>query len=124
MKTRVVPALTLAAGLAAVYVLVVVAAAAVGSFAVKAEPLLLTSSQMEAVTAGLTINVSPQTNVNAGDVAFQQQLNVTSQVAAAVAVPVVACGVCSGKIPAANAAAAAANANLTGQIQGSRNAAF
>jgi hypothetical protein len=101
MKTKVISALTLAAGLAAVYVLVVVAAAAVGSFAVKAEPLLLTSSQMEAVTAGLTINVSPQTDVNAGNVAFVQQLNVTNQVATAVAA-------------AAGAVATAANASLSG----------
>ena len=116
IKTSVVPALTLAAGLAAaVYIGVVVAAAAVGSFAVKAEPLLLTSAQMEAVTAGLTINVSPRTNVNAGNVAFPQQLNVTSQTATAAAVAVATCGVCSRNIPAANAAAAAANANLTGQ---------
>jgi hypothetical protein len=108
MKRRVVPALTLTAGLAAaVYIVVVVAAAAVGSFAVKAEPLLLTSSQMEAVTAGLT--------VIAGNVTFTQNLNLTNQTAAGVAVAVATCGVCSGKNPAANAAAAAANANLTGQ---------
>jgi hypothetical protein len=103
MKTSVVPAVALAAVVAG------------GSFAVKAEPLLLTSLQMEAVTAGLAINVSPQINVNAGNVDFIQQLNVTNQAAAAVAVAVATCGVCSGKVPAAEAAAAAANANLTGQ---------
>jgi len=105
MKRSVVPALTLAA----------VAAAAVGSFAVKAEPLLLTSSQMEAVTAGLAINASPQTNVIAGNVTFTQNLNLTNQTAAALAVAVATCGVCSGNVPGAKAAAAAANANLTGQ---------
>jgi hypothetical protein len=97
MKTSVVPALALAAVVAG------------GAFAAKAEPLLLTSSQMEAVTAGLVINV------NAGNVAFLQQLNVTTQTAQAFAVAIAACGVCSGNIPAADAAAAAANANLTGQ---------
>jgi hypothetical protein len=89
MKTTVVPALALAAVVAG------------GAFAAKAEPLLLTSSQMEAVTAGQAINVSPQINVNAG-VAVLQQLNLTNQIAAAVAA-------------AANATAAAANANQTGQ---------
>jgi hypothetical protein len=103
MKTRVVPALALAAVVAG------------GAFAVKAEPLLLTSSQMEAVTAGLAINVSPQTNVNAGNVAFLQQLNLTKQTAVASGVAIAACGVCSGKIPTAEAAAAAANVNLSGQ---------
>jgi hypothetical protein len=104
MKTRVVPDLTLAAGLAAVvYIVVVVAAAAVGSLAVKAEPLLLTSSQMEAVTAGLAINVSPQIDVNAGNVAVVQQLNVTNQVATAVAA-------------AAGAVATATNASLSGIV--------
>ena len=89
MKTSVVPALTLAAVVA-------------GSFAAKAEPLLLTSSQMEAVTAGQAINVSPQTVVNTSVVVLQQ-FNVTAQVAAAVAA-------------ATNAVAAAANVNSTGQI--------
>jgi hypothetical protein len=104
MKTRVVPALTLAAGLAGVvYIVVVVAAAAMGSLAVKAEPLLLTSSQMEAVTAGLTINVSPQIDVNAGNVAVVQQLNVINQVATAVAA-------------AAGAIATATNASLSGIV--------
>ena len=89
MKTSVVPALALAAVVAG------------GSFAVKAEPLLLTSSQMEAVTAGQAINVSPQTIVNTSVVVLQQ-FNVTTQVAAAVAA-------------ANDAAAAAANANVTVQ---------
>jgi hypothetical protein len=93
MKTSVVPALALAAVVAG------------GACAAKAEPLLLSSSQMEAVTAGQAINVSPQITVNTG-VAVLQQLNVTNQVAAAVAVATAA---------AAEAAAAAANVNLTGQ---------
>jgi hypothetical protein len=101
MKRSVVSALTLAA----------VTAVAGGSFAVKAEPLLLTSSQMEVVTAGLVVNI----NVNAGNVAFLQQLNLTTQTAVAVANAIAACGVCSGKIPAAEAAAAAANTNRSGQ---------
>ena len=90
MKTIVVPALAL------------VAVVAGGAFAAKAEPLLLTSSQMEAVTAGQAINVSPRINVNTGEVAVLPQLNLTSQVALAVAA-------------AADATAAAANVNLTGQ---------
>jgi len=89
MRTTVVPALALAAVVAG------------GPFAVKAEPLLLTSSQMEAVTAGQAINVSPQTIVNTSVVVLQQ-LNVTTQVAAAVAA-------------ANDAVAAAANANVTVQ---------
>jgi len=89
MKTSVVPALALAAVVAG------------GSFAVKAEPLLLTSSQMEAVTAGQAINVSPQTVVNTSVVVLQQ-LNITTQIAAAVAA-------------ATDAVAAAANANVTVQ---------
>jgi hypothetical protein len=93
MKTGVIPALAL------------VAVVAGGAFAAKAEPLLLTSSQMEAVTAGLAVNVSPQITVNTG-VAVLQQLNVTNQVAAAVAVATAA----------ADAVAAAANVNSTGQI--------
>jgi hypothetical protein len=94
MRTTVVPALALAAVVAG------------GAFAVKAEPLLLTSSQMEAVTAGQVINTSPQITVNTGNVAVLQQLNVTNQVAVAVAVATAA---------GANAAATAANANLTVQ---------
>jgi hypothetical protein len=90
MRTTVVPALALAAVVAG------------GAFAVKAEPLLLTSSQMEAVTAGQVINVSPQTIVNTSVVVLQQ-FNVTTQVAAAVAA-------------ATDAVAAAANVNSTGQI--------
>jgi hypothetical protein len=90
MRTTVVPALALAAVVAG------------GAFAVKAEPLLLTSSQMEAVTAGQAINVSPQTIVNTSVVVLQQ-LNITTQIAAAVAA-------------ATNAVAAAANVNSTGQI--------
>jgi hypothetical protein len=90
MRTTVVPALALAAVVAG------------GAFAVKAEPLLLTSSQMEAVTAGQAINVSPQTIVNTSVVVLQQ-LNITTQVAAAVAA-------------ATDAVAAAANVNSTGQI--------
>jgi hypothetical protein len=105
MKRSVVPALTLAA----------VAAAAVGSFAVKAEPLLLTSSQMEAVTAGLVIDVSPETNLIAGNVTFTQNLNLTNQTATALAVALATCGICSGNVPGAEAAAAAANANQTAQ---------
>ena len=89
MKTSVVPALALAAVVAG------------GAFAVKAEPLLLTSSQMEAVTAGQAINVSPQTVVNTSVVVLQQ-LNITTQIAAAVAA-------------ATDAVAAAANANVTVQ---------
>jgi hypothetical protein len=89
MRTTVVPALALAAVVAG------------GAFAVKAEPLLLTSSQMEAVTAGQAINVSPQTIVNTSVVVLQQ-LNITTQVAAAVAA-------------ATDAVAAAANANVTVQ---------
>jgi hypothetical protein len=89
MRTTVVPALALAAVVAG------------GAFAVKAEPLLLTSSQMEAVTAGQAINVSPQTIVNTSVVVLQQ-LNITTQIAAAVAA-------------ATDAVAAAANANLTVQ---------
>jgi hypothetical protein len=103
MKTSVVRSVTLAAGLAAgIYIVVVVAAAVVGSFAAKAEPLLLTSSQMEAVTAGQAINVSPRIKVNTGEVTVLPQLNLTNQVALAVAA-------------AADATAAAANVNVTGQ---------
>jgi hypothetical protein len=106
MRRSVVPALTLAA----------VAAAAVGSYSVKAEPLSLTSSQMEAVSAaGPAINVSPRTNVNAGNVTFTQNLNLTNQTAAALAVALATCGICSGNVPGAEAVAAAANANRTGQ---------
>ena len=91
--------LTLAAGLAGVvYIVVVVAAAAVGSFAVKAEPLLLTFSQMEAVTAGLAVNVSPQIDVNTQRIVAL----VTNPVAIAVAA-------------AAGAVATATNASL-GQL--------
>jgi hypothetical protein len=93
MKTDVIPALAL------------VAVVGAGAFAAKAEPLLLTSYQMEAVTAGLTVNVSPQVNVNP-NVAVTQQINVTSQVAVAVAVAAAA---------GARANAAAANVNQTVQ---------
>jgi hypothetical protein len=93
MNTEVIPALAL------------VAVVAAGAFAAKAEPLLLASSQMEAVTAGLVVNVSPQITVNPS-VAVVQQLNITNQVAAAVAVATAA---------GARAAAAAANVNQMGQ---------
>jgi hypothetical protein len=102
MKTTLVPALVLAG------------VVGVGSFGVKAEPLLLTSSQMEAVTAGLTL-VLPDINVNAGNVDILQNLNLTNQTAVALGVALATCGVCSGNIPAAEAAAAAANAALAGQ---------
>ena len=104
MKTSVVPALTLAALVAA------------GPFAAKAEPLLLTPSQMEAVTAGLTL-VFPDINVNAGNVAFLQQLNLANQIATPLAVALATCGVCDGNAPTAQAAAAAANAILQGNLQ-------
>jgi len=107
MKTSVVPALALAAVVAA------------GSSAVMAEPLLLASAQMEAVTAGLAINVnvSPEINVNAGNVAFLQQLNLANQTAQALAVALATCGVCDGNVPTAQAAAAAVNATLQGNLQ-------
>jgi hypothetical protein len=86
--------------------LALAAAVAGEAVAANAEPLLLTSSQMEAVTAGQVINISPEIAVNAGNVAILQQLNVTNQIAVALAIATAA---------NAHAVATAANANLTVQ---------
>jgi hypothetical protein len=80
----------------------VVAAASLATtpFAADAEPMMLTNSQMEAVTAGALIEVNIPINLN---------LAITTQVANAIALAFATCGICTGGGPAAASLADAAN---------------
>ena len=68
-----------------------------------AEPMVLTGTQMESITAA-----GPPFGIN---------INVTTQIANAQAIAIATCGVCIGSAPAAFSLAAASNANATKQIQ-------
>lgn len=79
-----------------------------------AEPMVLTATQMESITAAgppLGINI----NVALGDVLVQT--NITTQVANAISVAKASCGICTGAAPVAFSFGAAINANVSGQFQ-------
>jgi hypothetical protein len=82
---------------------VVVAALVMMPAVTNAEPMMLTAKQMDSITAGalpggISINI-----------------NVTNQVANAIALALANCGVCIGGAPSASSLAAAVNANASGQ---------
>jgi hypothetical protein len=81
----------------------------------KAEPMTLSASEMDSVTAGALIEVNVPINVATGDVLVQT--NITTQVATAIAVALANCGVCAGGAPAASSLAGAINANVSRLIQ-------
>ena len=83
--------------------------------AANAEPMMLTASQMESVTAAVSIDVSPSINLVLGDVLVQT--NLTSQVANAIAFAISTCGICIGVATAASSVAAAINTNAGSQFQ-------
>jgi hypothetical protein len=71
-----------------------VASVAATPFAADAEPMMLTNSQMEAVTAAALIEVN---------------INLTTQVANAIALAFATCGVCTDGAPAASSSGSAGN---------------
>jgi len=75
----------------------------------RAEPLTLTASQMESVTAGALIEINIP-------IAVQTNLNLTTQVANAIALAFATCGICGGGAPDASSLAATTNANVSGQF--------
>ena len=87
----------------------------VATLAAKAEPVTLTASEMESVTAAALIGVNVPVNVVTGG--FQVQTNLTTQVANAISIAVATCGVCIGSAPSAFSFAAAANTNASRLIQ-------
>jgi hypothetical protein len=87
----------------------------VASLATKAEPLTLTASEMESVTAAAPVQVNVPVSVVTGG--FRVQANFTTQVANAVSIAVATCGVCIGSAPSAFSFAAAANTNASRLIQ-------
>jgi hypothetical protein len=89
-------------------IFVAVASVAATPFAADAEPMMLTNSQMEAVTAAALIEVNIPINLN---------LALTTQVANAIALAFATCGICSGGAMDASSLAAAINDSVSGQIQ-------
>jgi hypothetical protein len=75
-----------------------------------AEPVRLSASAMDAVTAAAPIQVNIPINI-------QVQTNTTTQVANAIAVALANCGICSGRAPAASSLAGASNANVSRLLQ-------
>ena len=69
-----------------------------------AEPMVLTTTQMDSVTAAAR---PPSISLN---------INITTQVANATALSVAICGICTGGAPSASSFAAAINANAARQI--------
>jgi hypothetical protein len=76
--------------------------------AVSAEPMVLTPTQMESITAagpsGININVS-----------LSWQTIITTQAANAIAVAIANCGICVGGAPSALSLAGASNASVSAQ---------
>jgi hypothetical protein len=87
----------------------------VATLAAKAEPVTLTASEMESVTAAALIKVNVPISVVTGG--FRVQANFTTQVANAISVAIATCGVCIGRAPSAFSFAAAGNANASRLIQ-------
>ena len=72
----------------------------------KADPVTLSESAMDSVTAAALIQVNIPVNIN-----------VTTQVATAIAVAFANCGICAGPAPTASSLASANNANLSVLLQ-------
>jgi hypothetical protein len=94
--------------------------------AVSAEPMVLTASQMESVTAAAGIDVNLPINVATGAVRVPTnvstggllvQTNLTTQVASAIALAFATCGVCTDGAPAASSFASAGNFAASAQSQ-------
>jgi hypothetical protein len=85
------------------------------SLVAKAEPVTLTTSEMESVTAAALVEVNIPINVVTGG--FQVQTNLTTQVANAVSIAIATCGICNGSAPSASSLAAAANVNASRFVQ-------
>ena len=85
-----------------------VAFVATAPVAADAEPMVLTNSQMEAVTAAALVEVNIPINLN---------LAVTTQVANAIALAFATCGVCTDGAPAAASFASAGNFADSAQSQ-------
>ena len=76
------------------------------AWAVSAEPMVLTPTQMESITAAGRININ---------VSLISQTIITTQLAEAIAVAIASCGICDGDAPSASALAAASNASASAQ---------
>jgi len=88
--------------------LVAVASVAATPFAADAEPMMLTNSQMEAVTAAALIEVNVPITLVTGDFQVQSNFNLTTQVANAIALAF---------SPAASSFASAGNFAASAQSQ-------
>jgi hypothetical protein len=71
-----------------------------------AEPVRLSASAMDAVTAAARIQVN-----------IQVQTNITTQVANAIAIALANCGICAGGAPVASSRAGAINGNVSMLLQ-------
>ena len=87
---------------------VAVAFVAATPIAADAEPMMLTDSQLEAVTAAALVEVNIPINLN---------LAITTQVANAIALAFAICGVCTDGAPAAASLASAGNFAGSAQSQ-------
>jgi hypothetical protein len=76
--------------------------------AVSAEPMVLTPTQMESITAAGPSEI----NIN---VTLISQTILTTQVAKAIAVTIASCGICVGGAPSASSLAAASNTSASAQ---------
>jgi len=92
-----------------------VASTGVAPWVAKAEPMVLTATQMESITAAALIEVNVPINLALGDILVQN--NITTQVANAIGLALAACGICTGAAPSASSLASAINANVSGLIQ-------
>ena len=90
-----------------------VASMGVAPWVAKAEPMVLTGTQMESITAAALVNVP--INVALGDILVQT--NLTTQVANAIAVATATCGICVGGAPTTSSLAGAINANVSRLLQ-------
>jgi hypothetical protein len=73
-----------------------------------AEPMVLTATQMDSITAGARL---PAINIT-----VIVQNNITTQIANAIAISFANCGICIGRAPSASSFATAFNINGTGQL--------
>ena len=71
-----------------------------------AEPMVLTATQMDLITAAAR---PPRISININ-------ININTQIANAIAFSFAICGICTGGAPSASSFAAAINANATRQI--------
>lgn len=87
----------------------IVAAAVITPVVANAEPMMLTATQMDSITAAAQV---PEINVNV----VVQTINVT-QIANAIALSFAICGVCDDGAPAATSLAAADNFAAAAQFE-------